>query len=524
MKKSFALIGSLVLVVTLSIFFATNTYHQQQEVRSHAAGSYISMLFYPGWDQGNTPPSDIDYTAWTHIMHFGFHPTTSGGIELGDMSNSSYPAAAISAAHAAGRKIIYTVGGEGTGDGFNGAAQSGNVDKFVTATVNTMKQYGYDGIDIDWEDDVNGAELVTLMSKLRTEVNKISPRPLLTIDVASGLTSPADVAKLQQYVDYVNVMSYSDTNTSQVDEFVNAGVPYSKITFGMGFNDGGIDTSVARVQTKVDAAKSKGMGGVMAWSIEGLSGKTDSKLPPIRALVAGTSTNPTAAPTVKVPTPIQSGPTATPTKKPSTPSPTKKPSSNPTLIMNPTTTPATGDSTTFLTVNLFLHGLGKAGDSVNPSAVNTDTPKTSQRTVTIAFYKPDNTLVLSHDGTVTYNADSGSFTGTINMGSLKTLTAGNYTLRIKVSKYLPFDIPTQVKLPENGGTFVIPDASLVAGDIRNDSKLDILDYTDLLKCYSDLSSAASCSASEKQLADITDDGLVNQLDYNLLLREFSGQK
>jgi Glycosyl hydrolases family 18 len=512
MKKGFALIGSLVLVITLSIFFATNTYRQQQDLRSKAAGSYISVIFYPGWNQSSIPPNSLDYSAWTHIMHFGFHPTTSGGIELGDMSNSSYPAAAISAAHGANRKILYTVGGAGTGDAFKGAVQSQNMDKFVTAIVNNMKQYGYDGIDIDWEEDVNEAQLVTLMQKLRTEVDKINPRPLLTIDVDGDLTPPSMIAKLDEYADYIHVMSYWDGSTAMVDKFANAGIPYNKMTFGMGFNDGGYDTTAARVQTKVDYAKSKGMAGVMVWSIEGVD---STKTAPIKALIAGNTTNPTVAPTVKVPT-------VTPTKKPSTPTATTKPGASPTLIVNPTTGPTTSDKATYLKLNLFLHGLGKAGDSINPSAAIAATPKNTQRTVTVAFYKQDNTLVLSHDGTVSYEPSLGSFAGIVNMGSLKSLPAGQYILRIKVSKYLPYDIQTQVNIPENGGSYTVPTVSLIAGDIRNDNTLDILDYTDLLKCYSDLSASTGCSDTEKQLADITDDGSANQIDYNLLLREFSG--
>lgn len=515
MKRKFVIIASFVMLLTLFVFIATDTYRQQQETRSKAAGNYVSVIFYPGWNQSSIPPSALDYTVWTHIMHFGFHPTTSGGIELGDMSNSSYPAAAISAAHAANRKILYTVGGAGTGDAFKGAVSSANMDKFVTAIVNNMKQYGYDGIDIDWEEDVNETQLVTLISKLRTEVNKISPRPLLTIDVDSYLTPPSMIAKLQQDVDYIHVMSYWDGEPDMVEAYANVGIPYNKMTFGMGFNDSGYDTTTARVQTKVDYAKSKGMAGVMVWSIEGVTGKTDPKVAPIRALIAGNTTNPTAAPTTK--------PTTAPTKAPTAPTPTKKPGTGttPTINLNPTAGPTTADKATYFKLNLFLHGLGKAGDSINPSPVNSITPKNTTRTVTVSLYKPDKTLVLSRDGTVTYSASSGSFAGTVAMGSFSTIPAGQYTVRVKVSKYLPYDLESSVNIP-NGGTFTLPDMSLVAGDIRNDNKLDILDYTDLLKCFSDLSAAASCSATEKQLADITDDGLVNQIDYNLLIREFSG--
>jgi hypothetical protein len=49
--------------------------------------------------------------------------------------------------------------------------------------------------------------------------------------------------------------------------------------------------------------------------------------------------------------------------------------------------------------------------------------------------------------------------------------------------------------------------------------INILDYNILMGCYSDLSPAINCPAGEEKRADITDDGAVNQFDYNLFLRE-----
>jgi hypothetical protein len=53
------------------------------------------------------------------------------------------------------------------------------------------------------------------------------------------------------------------------------------------------------------------------------------------------------------------------------------------------------------------------------------------------------------------------------------------------------------------------------GDINEDNVLNILDYNLLLNCYSDLSpQRGPCDANQKAAADLTDDGRVQQFDYN----------
>ena len=70
----------------------------------------------------------------------------------------------------------------------------------------------------------------------------------------------------------------------------------------------------------------------------------------------------------------------------------------------------------------------------------------------------------------------------------------------------------------------IPENFLITGDVNNDNLLSILDYNQILDCFSELTPARNCAeTTKKQMTDVTDDGSVNQFDYNLFLRELSVQ-
>lgn len=54
---------------------------------------------------------------------------------------------------------------------------------------------------------------------------------------------------------------------------------------------------------------------------------------------------------------------------------------------------------------------------------------------------------------------------------------------------------------------------------NGDNSLDILDYDIIADCYSDLAPARNCSdQAKKTSADLNDDGSVNGIDSNLLVR------
>jgi hypothetical protein len=195
------------------------------------------------------------------------------------------------------------------------------------------------------------------------------------------------------------------------------------------------------------------------------------------------------------------------------------------LTSVPTSTPISSptigqQNTTKLALTVFLHGIGKGGDNVNMTSTGNFSPLHPQRNITIELFDSNNQLVTTRSGTVTFSSTNGNFIGTIDIGNVGT---GVYTGRIKAATYLRKSLSGIISL-STGQTKTITPISLITGDSNNDNQLSILDYNLLLDCFSDLSAARNCSDSNKKVAtDLTDDGNVNQFDYNLFLRELSVQ-
>jgi hypothetical protein len=211
-----------------------------------------------------------------------------------------------------------------------------------------------------------------------------------------------------------------------------------------------------------------------------------------------------------------SAPTATPTRTP-TPTATRTPTPSPTRT--PTPTPPAASSR--LQLSLFLHGIGKGGDNVNPQGLGNTNPLHTQRNVTVEVYNTQNQLVLTKQGTVTYSASAGNFGGQIDMG--KTLPSGFYTLKVKINSFLRTLVPGILTLTA-GQLHTVPVVYLTAGDSNGDNSLNVLDYEIILGCYSDFLPPVSCTALQKSQADLTDDNQVNQLDYNLFIRELTNRQ
>jgi chitinase len=167
-------------------------------------------------------------------------------------------------ARAAGRKAILVVGGADSQNTFVGATSSANIDKFVANLVQLVADWGYDGIDLDWEPlpATDFPAMTSLVAKLRAA----RPGMLITADVNwrsanFGMTSQekAFYSSLAGSVDQLNIMTYGMADAwsgwvswhssalaghgsnhpssvaVSVDQYLGAGVPAAKLGMGIGF-------------------------------------------------------------------------------------------------------------------------------------------------------------------------------------------------------------------------------------------------------------------------------------------------
>lgn len=184
---------------------------------------------------------------------------------------------------------------------------------------------------------------------------------------------------------------------------------------------------------------------------------------------------------------------------------------------SPTATPSAND--TQITLTLLLHGIGSAGDNVSSqSSLSNQNPLHPERGVNVQVFNTANQLVADQVGNVTYSSASGTFIGTVDLGS--AITTGSYNVKVKTDQYLASLLPG-IQTITAGTVNNLPPTPLIAGDVDNNNVLNILDYNILMGCYSDFAPAVSCTDAQKQMADINDDGVVNQYDYNLFLRELT---
>ncbi len=235
--------------------------------------------YYAGWNQNAMPPGSIDYSAVTHIVHFSIYPTQGGnvdGTQNGITRESA--AAAVGAAHAAGKKILLTCGGWGSDKSFDDATSPANRRTFVSSLVQYMQQGGYDGLDIDWEPVTSPAQFRQFIPELRRAMKAVKPASLLT---TAAFSFDKAVVEMKDYFDQINLMTYDMSGPwpawiswhnspvydggyrfpstgnllpsmdGTVREYLKAGVPAPKLGIGIDFYgyvwSGGTGTSTGGV-------------------------------------------------------------------------------------------------------------------------------------------------------------------------------------------------------------------------------------------------------------------------------------
>ncbi|MCF7802564.1 MAG: T9SS type A sorting domain-containing protein [Candidatus Marinimicrobia bacterium] len=225
----------------------------------------------PGGNWGILPTDAIDWDAFTHLFYFAMNAKPDGSLSPIKKYHNFNPdrlKAIVSAAHASGTPVLFSIGGWGNHTEFSRAILPKNRTKFINNLIDVLKEWDFDGIDLDLEPikdpDVPYykkfvAELYSRLQSLETPMR--SP-PLLT---TATNWQPEMHREIHHYFDQINLMTYDysgpwrgwvswhnaplyhggykfeSTNRyvpsadGEISEFTAAGVPRDKLGIGIDF-------------------------------------------------------------------------------------------------------------------------------------------------------------------------------------------------------------------------------------------------------------------------------------------------
>lgn len=165
-----------------------------------------------------------------------------------------------------------------------------------------------------------------------------------------------------------------------------------------------------------------------------------------------------------------------------------------------------------ITVNLTVK---VPGVGTNTAAGQNNNPKRKTRGLLFQFLNENDEIVYEAEDLLTYN--NGVYTATVTV----ELPEGEYSLEIATDNSLFLTVPRVIAVSENANSYTIPTVNLITGNIaqngNSENVLDIFDYNALLSCYG----GKSCSTPG--ISDLNEDGKVDNLDFNIMLRGFAIQ-
>jgi chitinase len=189
---------------------------------STVASTSLLVGYFPCYKGGSFSDyaNKLDFRKMTHLnLAFGNPPKCDG--VCSSSSNMDFSihgqtdadiTALVAAAHAAGVKVLISIGGGG-GDQMILQFYNAGLSNALVASLDTyVKAHNLDGVDIDIEDPSNmGAPFAVFVKSL---IDKFHPQGrLVTAAVAKYLQDSMPDSALHQF-DFINVMNYSSYNAA----------------------------------------------------------------------------------------------------------------------------------------------------------------------------------------------------------------------------------------------------------------------------------------------------------------------
>jgi len=194
-------------------------------------------------DLGWAPTANMPCSALTQAILFGLQTQNGPGLSTANIAAVNV-ATWVAAAHAHNVQAIIAIGGSDD-QNWQNACNNSNRAQFVTNLVNFAVSHGFDGIDLDIEDDFWSAQnapvaaMTTCIEVIATAAHAATShagkRLYVSEDVITNWQGPW-VAPSQASIDQFNLMTYGDnlaTLNADVQATHRQGLPYAKMTVGV---------------------------------------------------------------------------------------------------------------------------------------------------------------------------------------------------------------------------------------------------------------------------------------------------
>ncbi|MEO7923472.1 MAG: glycosyl hydrolase family 18 protein [Chitinophagaceae bacterium] len=184
------------------------------------AFGYYVVGYFPSYRNPADVP-DIKFRM-TNVVVYAFFAVNTAG--TADVVNAATLAQVISKARANNAKIFVGIN-DGSGDGKtnfkNMASSATGRNNFIKDLMIKVRQYGFDGVDMDWEfpttSDGTDGTFTLLMKELSDSLHRDARYYLscaITAGKYAGGIRDAIRNEIFPYVDIFNIMAYDDFNTT----------------------------------------------------------------------------------------------------------------------------------------------------------------------------------------------------------------------------------------------------------------------------------------------------------------------
>jgi GH18 family chitinase len=176
--------------------------------------------YFPSYRNLSDVP-DVKFRMCNVVNYAFFGVNASGALTV---NNPTLVPQVISKAKANNAKVFMAIN-DGSGDGKtnfrNMAANANSRNLFIRDVMSRVRQYGFDGVDVDWEypstSDGSDLSFTALLKELSDSLHRDAKYYLsvaLTAGKYAGSIRDAIKSEIFAYVDIFNIMAYDDFSTS----------------------------------------------------------------------------------------------------------------------------------------------------------------------------------------------------------------------------------------------------------------------------------------------------------------------